>query len=520
MTIDINKNSALIDPASSGYSGCGCGNRRYYTKAEIDEMFKDVLDPEQIEELINSIIEEYIESGELYDLIEQMFGEIYTKEEIDQILEDYATRNWARTFVGNEMAAETARTENTYLKDITITINGTPLHNNGEIIVEGGGGEPVDISGKLDTTAFTQAMENETARTENTYAKKSEIPSLEGYATENWVNNQGFLKNADISNKVDKSDFNSFTATTKQCCDFVKGEITDIWDAIAALTGDTPTPPTPAGECISLEITYNVTSTTLPTRIMNSLEVQSPYSRVFLPGGYEITKQTGYTFQELGEQKLIYVFEGEAAPRQSAGTSAGWYGIDSIVDVAVVYGCMGGHLHFYGANSFDYCSNLRSVRFVGSGMELAEVYGPRACQNLTNVVLPNNGSLSYLYGFMDTPYTDTVNTAITLPDGLDTIKDFLRHTLPISETIPCNVTAIVIPSSITQFNGTNFTNCPNLESITILATTPPALENIESSLGDTNEIFPIYVPAESVAEYKRNSYYQHYAYRIEAIPNE
>ena len=203
MSVTINNNSGLI---GSPESGCGCGNRKYYTKAEIDEMLKDILDPEQIEQIINNLFEEYIEEGDLYQLIEEMFGEIYTKEEIDQILQNYAGKDWANGVVSNAMRAETARTENVYakksslsgyatqnwvndqgfLKDITLTINGTELHNNGEIIIQGGGGEPVDISGKLDTTAFTQAMESETARTESTYAKQSELAN---YATKEYVDN-------------------------------------------------------------------------------------------------------------------------------------------------------------------------------------------------------------------------------------------------------------------------------------------------------------------------------------------
>ncbi len=395
MTIDINKNSALIDPASSGYSGCGCGNRRYYTKAEIDEMLKDVLDPEQIEELINSIIEEYIESGELYDLIEQMFGEIYTKEEIDQILEDYATRNWARTFVGNEMAAETARTENTYLKDITITINGVEVHNNGEIEIEGGGtGGTIDISGKLDTSAFTQAMENETARTENTYAKKSEIPSLEGYATQNWVNNQGFLKDADISNKVDKSVFNSFTATTKQCCDFVKGEITDIWAIIATLTGGTPTPPIPPTPFCShndnenipltVKIVYNVKSTENATPLYNSVPSANPnhISLVEFSDGTSIvpsstTRSFAYTFAETGDTTVVYTITSTTIAYKL------FAGISDIVDVEIGGGFFDGQISGdYG--QFSGCTSLTSVTITSENFWIP-VYFCKGCVSLENI---------------------------------------------------------------------------------------------------------------------------------------
>jgi len=250
MSVNVNDKSGLVESFTPGYEGCGCGNRRYYTKAEIDEMFQNVLDPEQIEKIVKEVVDEYVTSEEFSQVIISIIGEdYYTKAQIDTILEGYATKAWTTgdtdTRVSTAIASETARTEDVYakktdvpsldgyattgwvdsqnyLKDITITINGDPIHNNGEVIIQGGGGEPVDISGKLDTTAFTQAMQSETARTENTYAKKS-----------------------DLDGKVDTSAFTAYTATTKECCDYVKGEIDDIWAIIATLTGDTPTPPGP-----------------------------------------------------------------------------------------------------------------------------------------------------------------------------------------------------------------------------------------------------------------------------------
>ena len=60
------------------------------------------------------------------------------------------------------------------------------------------------------------AIENETARTESTYAKIGDIPSLDGYATTGWVESQGYLtEHQDISGKLDKSDFTAYTANTQ-----------------------------------------------------------------------------------------------------------------------------------------------------------------------------------------------------------------------------------------------------------------------------------------------------------------
>lgn len=85
-----------------------------------------------------------------------------------------------------------------------------------------------DVATQIDT-----AMASETGRTESTYAKPSDIPSLSGYATETWVQNQGYLtQHQDISGKLDKTDFNTYTGATQTIL------------AGKADVGDIPTVPT------------------------------------------------------------------------------------------------------------------------------------------------------------------------------------------------------------------------------------------------------------------------------------
>lgn len=562
MTIDINQNSALRDSYNPSESGCGCGNRRYYTKAEIDEMFKGVLDPDEIEEILDQMFDEYIESGDLYELILSVIGDIYTKEEIDQILDEYATKDWVNGAISNEMRAETARTEATYLKnnaidgyatqdwvsqqdflkDITLTINGTELHNNGEIVIEGGGtGGTVDISGKLDTSAFTQAMENETARTENTYAKKTELSdyatkayvdsaattaltssktytdnAISDLPSKNWV--AGNIDNA-ISNETartenvyaKKTDFNSFTATTKDCCDYVKNEIEDIWDIIATLTGDTPTPPVPGTSTGStIYITYNVTSNTTPTKIMNQSEVDSTKSRVYLTDGYEIIKSTGYTFEEIGLNSLIYIIDPETTIPVNPGllypdniALNAWCGIESIVDVTIV----GDTRLFYGERVLNDCVNLTGIT-VANNCKLWRLSGPSGCTSLSYVHIPSNTPMAQFGGFDYCPLI----TNITIPDSVQRIVYSTLNGVGLS--------SIILPENVYEIGGDCFNSGSSIESITIKAITPPSLVSDSTSLGEISKTFPIYVPADSVTAYKRNSNYQNYAYRIQAIPNE
>lgn len=299
MSVNVNDKSGLVDSHTPGYSACGCGNRRYYTKAEIDEMLKGVLDPDEIEAILNQMFEEYIESGDLYELILSVIGDVYTKDEVNALL---AGKLDVTAFT-QAMASETARTENTYakksdippagdyattgwvesqnyLKDITLTINGTELHNNGEIIIEGGGGEPVDISGKLDTSAFTAYTAS----------------------TETWENNM------------------------EDCCDEVKTYIdyllylaNDLQRQIDELKPEPGPEPTPTGDTFTLTAVYDVTSTTEPTKILNATTHISGSTNVlcidkFSYNGIEHTGNT-FTFPATGEQTVEIHFIKSIIPR-------------------------------------------------------------------------------------------------------------------------------------------------------------------------------------------------------------
>ena len=448
MSVNVNDKSGLVDSINQGYSACGCGNRRYYTKAEIDEMFKNVLDPEQIEQIINNLFEEYIESGDIYKVIEEMFGDIYTKEEIDQILQDYATKEWVNGVVSNTMRAETARTENTYLKnnalngyatqnwvnsqdflkDITLTINGMPLHNNDSIIIEGGGGEPVDISGKLDTTAFTQAMEAETARTEATYLKEA---NLAGYALKTYVDNETATAltssktytdesisaaTADLASKswVNGTVDSSMAAETART-ENTYAKITYVDNAISNLptytdieyllqrlsamqaeidwmkenccggpdTGDTPTPDT-GSTAVTLEVVYNVTSTTQNTQILNALSGIKSY--VIDDGTVVTSPALTYKFSSTGECTITYTLVDSKIPTRVFND------VKTIKRVTIsdkVTGFKGE----YGKAGFNKCSNMQKV-VIGSGVTDIPAFAFSGCTSMTEAVLGNSNGCS------------------------------------------------------------------------------------------------------------------------------
>ena len=73
-----------------------------------------------------------------------------------------------------------------------------------------------------------------------------------------------------------------------------------------------------------------------------------------------------------------------------------------------------------------------------------------------------------------------------------------------------NLISVIFPSTITNLYGYGsgeyrvFYNCPSLQSLTILATTPPTLNGtyLLGGNGTWNEGMKIFVPATSVEAYK------------------
>ena len=78
------------------------------------------------------------------------------------------------------------------------------------------------------------------------------------------------------------------------------------------------------------------------------------------------------------------------------------------------------------------------------------------------------------------------------------------------------ITSIIIPSNVTTIGQGSFVDNEHLESMTILATTPPTLYDEVSIYANDN--FRIYVPSASLNTYKAAQNYSRVASRIQAIP--
>ena len=84
-------------------------------------------------------------------------------------------------------------------------------------------------------------------------------------------------------------------------------------------------------------------------------------------------------------------------------------------------------------------------------------------------------------------------TTITIPNSVTSIGN--------NAFIGCkSLTSITIPNSVTSIGGCAFWECLGLTSITCEASTPPSCSS--NSFLKVNKAIPVYVPANSVDQYK------------------
>lgn len=126
------------------------------------------------------------------------------------------------------------------------------------------------------------------------------------------------------------------------------------------------------------------------------------------------------------------------------------------------------------------------------------------CMNLKRLTLPE-GITTFPGNFI---LDCTFLYSIIVPDGVTTIGSAALGR-------QFSLTKIILPSSTTNINSLAFTNCP-LKSLIIYATTPPSLAS--DALPSTSDLV-IYVPSESVEDYKAASVWSNYASKITAIPS-
>ena len=99
------------------------------------------------------------------------------------------------------------------------TINGQKITGDTtNIVIEGGsGGETITVDSELSTTSTNPLQNKAITNALNNKANLSDIPSLDGYATENWVLNKKYLtEHQDLSGYAKKTDIPSLTGYATQ----------------------------------------------------------------------------------------------------------------------------------------------------------------------------------------------------------------------------------------------------------------------------------------------------------------
>lgn len=129
-------------------------------------------------------------------------------------------------------------------------------------------------------------------------------------------------------------------------------------------------------------------------------------------------------------------------------------------------------------NCFGSCLSLTSIT-IPSGITVFEGSAFAYCHNLSNVVLPEDLEIISGYAF-EACYS---------------------------------ITSVTFPENVSYIGIYAFRSCSGITEMTFKGEVPPTLQSTIYSLGSTAYTFPIYVPCESVEDYK-TAFGQYYAPRI------
>ena len=149
---------------------------------------------------------------------------------------------------------------------------------------------------------------------------------------------------------------------------------------------------------------------------------------------------------------------------------------------------------------FGNCFSLTSVTIPDS----VTTIGPSAfgsCRNLTRIDIPDGvtsiGNMAFYECFS--------LTSINIPTGITSIDNYVFQNCT-------SLLSVDIPSGVTSIGHSALNGCTSLTSITVNRTTPPTLGDY---VFDNTNNCPIYVPCESVNDYKRD--WSNYEDRIQCV---
>ena len=173
---------------------------------------------------------------------------------------------------------------------------------------------------------------------------------------------------------------------------------------------------------------------------------------------------------------------------------------------------------FLSTGVFEKCAGLEQVTLGNSILTIGDQTF-EDCSSLTNVTIPNSVIAigSQVFSFC------TGLTSVTIPNSVTSIGNnvFYSCSSLTSIRIPNSVTAIgeggfydctgltsvTIPSSVTSIGNYAFSGCSGLTKVICRADTPPVMGNSNVFDNSTYSNVTLYVPGESLQEYKTTDYW-------------
>ena len=166
----------------------------------------------------------------------------------------------------------------------------------------------------------------------------------------------------------------------------------------------------------------------------------------------------------------------------------------------------GDYINFINSGLFGGKNRLKSITIPNSVTSIGELAFSH-CNSLTSITIPNSVTSIGESAFQDCSSLKSFNGKYASSDGRCLIKD--------GELIafaPEGLTSYTIPNSTTSIGDNAFRGCSSLTSITCLATTPPAISELNIA-----ETTMIYVPKKAAKVYKKEANWMKYKKQIKPI---
>lgn len=327
------------------------------------------------------------------------------------------------------------------------------------------------------------------------YLTDADYPDLTGYATKEWVINQNYVSNSELIQYITnlQNQIDSLRAEISGCCSDT-GETITRW---ITMTG-------------ASDYTCSGTTKYTKEKEQQSTDGGNTWSDT---GNY----RSGSTVLEENSVDCGYIaplkFKGIL---RNGGETKVECNSSSILTKEEVY-----TTRSYSSITIGDCVSSIGERAFINGIYITSVTIPSGVTSISENAFADVGN-----------NTGVTNFTITLNEGLITIgegafygcRNYSSLVIPNSvQTIGDGafygnkINTLVIGSGVTSINATSFQRTSlSGSTITVLATTPPTIVNKYNAFSGWDNA-PIYVPAASVNTYKAASGWSRYADRIQAI---